>query len=158
MSVSGIATFAGLAIGLLAASPAMAAAPPATHSARAAAVRGTKAAPAVKNCGQGSPERKPSDLIVACADAGIQGQHLIWSKWGQKKAVAKGTFTWHVCVPYCAASKKWDKTAGTFTLEQPVDTPAGWLYEKLVVHVPGKLPAHMAHTLTVSEKPVPTTS
>jgi hypothetical protein len=122
---------------------------------RPAAVMGTKAKPAVEDCGQGKPEIRPTGLILTCADANDQAVKLVWSKWTATEAYATGTDTWNTCVPYCAASKTWDKTQADFTLSDPVKTSAGWLYEKLVVHITGKAPKDMERTVVFSEKPFP---
>jgi hypothetical protein len=122
---------------------------------RPAAVIGTKAKPAVEDCGLGQPEIRPRSLTLACADAGTLGVKLVWSKWTATGAYATGTETWNTCVPYCAASKTWDKTQANFTLSNPVKTSAGWLFEKLVVHITGKAPKDMDRTVTYSEKPLP---
>jgi hypothetical protein len=119
------------------------------------AVTGTKAKPAVEDCGLGKPEIRPTGLTLACADANTLAVKLVWSKWTATGAYATGTETWNTCVPYCAASKTWDKTQANFTLSDPVKTSAGWLFEKLVVHITGKAPKDMARTVTYSEKPFP---
>jgi len=118
-------------------------------------VVGTKSRPAVENCGLGSPELRPSSLYVACADGNAEAVHLRWKTWGPHSALAVGTFTWNTCVPYCAASRKWDSVAARFTLEMPVKTSAGWLFERLTGRLTGKAPAHMERVFTISEKPVP---
>ncbi|MGA3217476.1 MAG: hypothetical protein ABSE77_00120 [Acidimicrobiales bacterium] len=120
-----------------------------------ATTMGTKAKPAVEDCGLGKPEVRPASLILACADANDQAVKLVWTKWTAAGAYARGTDTWNTCVPYCAASKTWDKTAANFTLSDPVKTPAGWLFEKLVVHITGKAPKDMERTVVYSEKPFP---
>jgi hypothetical protein len=106
----------------------------------------------------GKPEVRPSYLILSCADANSQGQDLIWTKWGPSEAYAAGTYTWNLCTPNCAASKKWDKAAANFTLSKPVGTrtKAGWLFERLVVHITGKVPSYIPRTQSYSEAPVPT--
>ena len=86
---------------------------------------GTKAMPAVEDCGLSKPEVRPTTLTLACADANDLGVKLVWSKWAATGAYATGTYTWNTCVPYCAASKNWDKTPATFTLSDPVKTPGG---------------------------------
>jgi hypothetical protein len=118
-------------------------------------VMGTKAKPAVEDCGLGKPEVRPATLTLACADANDLAVKLVWSKWTATGAYATGTDTWNTCVPYCAASKTWDKTQANFTLSDPVKTSAGWLFEKLVVHITGKAPKDMARTESYSEKPFP---
>ena len=120
-----------------------------------AAVVGTKATPAVEDCGLSKPSVRPATLTLACADANDLGVKLVWVKWTQTTAYATGSDTWNTCVPYCAASKTWDKAKANFTLSDPVHTPAGWLYEKLVVHVTGNVGKGMAKTLVLSEKPLP---
>ena len=119
------------------------------------AVIGTKARPAVEDCGLGKPEVRPATLTLACADANDLGVKLVWARWAATGAYATGTETWNTCVPYCAASKIWDKTAANFTLSDPVKTSAGWLFEKLVVRITGKAPKDMARTVAYSEKPLP---
>jgi hypothetical protein len=57
-------------------------------------------------------------------------------------------------VPYCAASKTWDKTQASFTLSDPVHTSKGWLFERLAVHITGKVPSGVAANETYSEAPV----
>lgn len=118
-----------------------------------APVKGTRAVPAVADCGLAAPQVRPKSLTIACGDANSLGVHLVWSKWGATGARASGTYTWNTCVPYCAASKKWDKAAATFSLSKPASTKKGWLFEELVVHITGKVPAAMQKTQTVSETP-----
>ena len=94
--------------------------------AESAASVGTKARPAVEDCGLGKAEVRPARLTLACADANDLAVGLVWSKWTATGAHATGTETWNTCVPYCAASKTWDKTTAVFTLSDPVKTSAGW--------------------------------
>lgn len=145
---------ARLAVATVAAALALSASTAGPASATGTAL-GTKAQPAVEDCGLGKPEVRPTSLTLACADANTMGLHLSWSKWGPTQAVATGTYTWNTCVPYCAASKKWDKRAATFTLGQPAKTSSGWLFERLVVRVTGPVPDHMERVVTLSEKPLP---
>jgi hypothetical protein len=55
----------------------------------------------VGNCA-GSQVR-PSTIIVACADAGIQLTHLRWSSFGGSRVHATGDYTYNDCKPDCAA-------------------------------------------------------
>ncbi len=111
-------------------------------------------APAVLNCGTGKGLTKPGSLTVACADANNLGKDLKWSKWASAGAAATGTDTWNPCTPTCAADKKWDSAAATFTLSDAVHTSKGLLFEKLDVHVTGKTPKGVARAYVVSEAPV----
>ncbi len=119
-----------------------------------AAVVGTKARPAVEDCGLAPATVRPRDLTLSCADGGTLGVNLAWQTWGPAEAYAKGVYTWNPCTPYCAAAKKWGKTTASFTLEDPVHTKTGWLFEKLVVRLTGKLPPHTSRVLTFAEKPL----
>jgi hypothetical protein len=154
-TVAVLATVAAVAVALAApARPAQAQAVRAPLAAPLARM-GTKAQPAVEDCGLGRPQLRPATLTLACADANDLGVKLVWAKWAATGAYATGIETWNTCVPYCAASKTWDKTKADFTLSDPVKTPAGWLFERLVVHITGKAPKDMARTVVYSEKPIP---
>ncbi|HTV10736.1 MAG TPA: hypothetical protein VME20_02655 [Acidimicrobiales bacterium] len=104
---------------------------------------GTKSKPAVEDCGFAPAELKPKELTLACADAGAIGSDLVWHSWGASQAYATGTYTWHICEPSCVASRRWAKARANFTLQQPTDTSAGWLFEKLVVNITGHVPPQM---------------
>jgi hypothetical protein len=108
---------------------------------------------AVMDCGLGKPSVRPKSLVLACADANAEAVGLKWSSWGSAEAVAKGTYTWNLCLPYCAASKKWGRTAAALTLSDPVHTAKGWLFEQLTVRITGKVPAHMSRVQTYPEAP-----
>lgn len=97
---------------------------------------------------------RPKTLTLSCADANSLAVDLVWSSWGSKTAAATGVYTWNTCVPYCAASKTWDRTAARVTLSDPVHTKAGWLFEKLTVHITGKAPRQIPRTITYPEAPV----
>jgi len=120
-----------------------------------AAAMGTKSKPAVEDCGLPPAAVKPKSLVLACADAGEVGVDLEWRTWGSGQAFATGVYTWHVCTPSCVASNKWEKASATFALEQPALTKDGWLFEKLVVHITGRLPSRMPKQLVFIWKPVP---
>ncbi|MGC8628025.1 MAG: hypothetical protein ACP5VR_10855 [Acidimicrobiales bacterium] len=108
---------------------------------------------AVMDCGLGKPSVRPKSLVLACADANAEAVGLKWSSWGSAEAVAKGVYTWNLCLPYCAASKKWGRTAATLTLSDPVHTRQGWLFEQLTVRITGKVPAHMSRVQIYPEAP-----
>jgi hypothetical protein len=56
------------------------------------------------NC-LGKPETRPSEIVFACADAGMMAQALHWTGWGEPFAAATGEMTINDCNPYCAAGK-----------------------------------------------------
>ena len=51
----------------------------------------------------GKPQVKPSEIILACADANARIEKLAWTGWGSSFAAAVGTMTVNDCIPYCAA-------------------------------------------------------
>jgi hypothetical protein len=118
--------------------------------ARAAdSVVGSKALPGIENCGLGPVLIKPKALVLSCADDNSRATSLVWSKWSTTGAKATGTFTWIVCRPYCAASKKWGKSTATYTLGDLVHTTKhGWLFETLTVHITGKQTGGFPRTIT----------
>jgi hypothetical protein len=113
-----------------------------------------KAVPEIEDCGMGKNLVEPKTLILACADANGEAVSLVWTKWGSTTARAKGVYTWNLCEPYCAASKKWGRTSADFGLGDAVHTRQGWLFEQLTVHITGTN-WHEARTWTLSEKPIP---
>jgi hypothetical protein len=56
----------------------------------------------VSECGQIGVQR-PKEIVFTCADAGFRIEHLRWSSWGGKVAVARGTQMQNTCDPFCAA-------------------------------------------------------
>jgi hypothetical protein len=47
-------------------------------------------------------EVQPTSVILSCADGAIQLENLSWSRWGEPRAVANGTYVWNDCTPDCA--------------------------------------------------------
>jgi hypothetical protein len=56
----------------------------------------------VLNC-LGKAQVRPSDFILACADANDYLTKLAWTSWGPYLASAVGTQEENDCIPYCAA-------------------------------------------------------
>jgi hypothetical protein len=46
---------------------------------------------------------RPSTIVIACADAGVQLTHLRWRSFGGPRARATGDYTFNDCTPNCAA-------------------------------------------------------
>ena len=96
--------------------------------------------PAVDECGwTGSSATRlvrPKSLLVMCGDGNGGLKDLGWTSWGSQEAFARGVYTWNTCVPACAApNSKWDNTAATVALSDPLPTPQGPLFGLLRVHV-----------------------
>lgn len=49
------------------------------------------------------PQVRPASIVVACADANFYVDHLHWTSWSAKTAVAKGQGHQNDCKPNCAA-------------------------------------------------------
>lgn len=81
------------------ASSAAPAAAHATASTRAATAKAPRYV--VLNCSL-KPEVAPSNLIVTCADAGIQLRALHWTSWTPRLASGFGNFWENDCTPNCA--------------------------------------------------------
>ena len=56
----------------------------------------------VPNC-LGKPLVKPSEVILACADAGLGVRAIHWLGWGSPVAAGLGTAFANDCTPSCAA-------------------------------------------------------
>ena len=56
----------------------------------------------VANCDDAEPHplsRRPSSIVLACADAGIGVQDLTWTGWKPASATGRGVFWENECVP-----------------------------------------------------------
>jgi hypothetical protein len=51
------------------------------------------------------PQVRPASIVVACADANFYVDHLRWTSWGPKAAVALGQGHRNDCTPNCAAGR-----------------------------------------------------
>lgn len=49
-----------------------------------------------------SPEQKPSEIVLTCADAGMYVDQITWSSWAVDGALGKGTYNVNECDPNCA--------------------------------------------------------
>lgn len=81
----------------------------ATATARASgpvASAGGKRPLLIANCFK--PKFKPSAVVIACGDAGLIVENVIWSSWTRKAAQGTGTGVAKTCDPDCA-------TGGTVT-------------------------------------------
>jgi hypothetical protein len=51
----------------------------------------------------GKPTVRPSEIVLACADAGLGVRRLRWLGWGEPTAAGIGTAFANDCTPNCAA-------------------------------------------------------
>ena len=62
----------------------------------------------VADCAAAAPyplSREPLSITLACADAGIGVQDMLWTSWTTKTATGSGLLWEKLCVPDCAAGK-----------------------------------------------------
>jgi hypothetical protein len=62
----------------------------------------------VADCAAAAPyplSREPLSITLACADAGIGVQDMLWTSWTAKAAAGTGLLWEKLCVPDCAAGK-----------------------------------------------------
>jgi hypothetical protein len=80
--------------------------PPAAPTAAAqSAVPGLADVYVVADCAAAAPytlSREPVSITLACADAGIGVQDMLWSSWTARAATGSGLLWEKLCVPDCA--------------------------------------------------------
>lgn len=62
----------------------------------------------VADCAAATPHllsREPLSITLACADAGIGVQDLLWTNWTTRTAMGTGLLWEKLCVPDCATGK-----------------------------------------------------
>ncbi|GAA1005416.1 hypothetical protein GCM10009551_082970 [Nocardiopsis tropica] len=97
-----------------------------TATAAGGATGGAAPAPqttSIKAC-DGSPAVRPSELVLACADAGAVVSGITWDSWANDTATGSGTLTTKTCEPDCASGGTQTRTVGV-TLHTPVRDPNG---------------------------------
>lgn len=56
----------------------------------------------IVNC-QGGLDYRPSQIVLACGDAGVLFADVTWSRWTMNGARGVGTLTVNTCEPTCSA-------------------------------------------------------
>jgi hypothetical protein len=51
---------------------------------------------------RGTPEARPREIVVTCADAGVVLESIQWKTWGGTAAKGRATLTYNDCAPSCA--------------------------------------------------------
>jgi hypothetical protein len=59
---------------------------------------------ALPNC-TGNPIVKPTEVVLACADAGFSVSHILWTGWGSPFAAGVGVAAVNECSPSCAVGR-----------------------------------------------------
>ena len=86
--------------------------------------------PSVLTCA-GKTAIKPSNYVLACADANTYFNSIHWTSWTKTSATASATFVQNNCVPTCAEGK-FIKYPAKLTLSKPKPTKLGVLFS--VIH------------------------
>ncbi len=118
MRIRHMAVVALLSIGVTAGSLAVAA--PASSASQAS----------VNNCGR--LEVKPTDLVLACADANSMLTDLRWSGWSNGRAKGVGTYEVNDCKPTCVAGKT-RSYAVRVKLDQPKVQEGNRVFRRVIV-------------------------
>ncbi len=104
--------------------------------------------PAVRDCGTGAAQTRPTSLILACADGRMAADRLRWRSWNATRASASATVTWQ------AGTARWDHTSADITLSDPVVEADGeTLFTTLTMHVTGSTPSGFKRNLSFDETP-----
>jgi hypothetical protein len=59
----------------------------------------------VRDCEGDHFALRPTQFVLACADANTFFDHITWTSWGGKIATGRGTLVANTCTPDCAAGK-----------------------------------------------------
>ncbi len=90
---------------------------------------GKRAVPSVLTCA-GKTVVKPTNYVLACADAGTYFNSVHWTSWTKSLATATATFVQNNCTPTCAAGT-FAKHPAKLTLSQPRATKLGVLFSNI---------------------------
>ena len=73
----------------------------------------------------GTPQPRPSEIVLTCADHGVYLAGLRWSRWGTRVASASGVINVHGCDPDCADDNRTYTYTVNVTAHQPVSCNDG---------------------------------
>ena len=118
----------------------------------------------VANCDDAEPHplsRRPSSIVLACADAGIGVQDLTWTGWKPASATGRGVFWENECVPTASCgSAQFSRYPVTVTLsvvEASTDGP--WFSRLTVTWEAGRPPNQTPDSFTLTPpESTPTTA
>ena len=105
--------------------------------------------PAVRDCGTGAAQTRPTSLILACADGKMVADGIRWRSWNATRASASATVTWQA-----ENTTRRDHTSADVTLSDPVLQADGeTLFTTLTMHVTGSTPGGFKRNLSFDETP-----
>jgi hypothetical protein len=109
----------------------------------AVASRGT---PGIIPC-VGSPQRRPTKIVLACADYNSYVDKLSWSSWTARGATGHGTLVENDCTPSCVAGKFYSYRV-VVELGKAVTTRYGLLFTTYKVSARSPIRPMLTDTLT----------
>lgn len=141
--------------------------PVATVSATNDAVAARAEVTYIAECDRDTRVRRPTDVILTCADGSEFLEGLTWQGWGGDRATAQGHFVTNDCTPTCAQGKPVSypakvvadqliegESAATYRrLTVTIDAPGSGEAGQQVYHLPGIDPGDGA----AGEDPSPST-
>jgi len=96
--------------------------------------------PYVFDCVKKAAVLRPSELLVACGDGGVDARTISWQTWNPDTATASATIYANDCDPTCAAGAVHDFPA-ELTLGEPHDIGGTVYYSRLTVRYLGASPS-----------------
>ena len=110
----------------------------------------------LSNCGH--LVARPSEVVIACADANYVLAGLQWSSWGGSAARAVGHVRANDCTPYCAAGH-FHSYPARVVADRPTRCGPTRIYLRLTIDFTGRRPtgygASDVHTWTCQEARTP---
>jgi hypothetical protein len=95
----------------------------------------------------GSPQRRPTKIVLACADYNSYVDKLSWSSWTERGATGNGTLVENDCTPSCVAGKFFSYRV-VVELGKAVTTRYGLLFT--TYKVSARSPIRPMHTDTLT--------
>lgn len=79
----------------------------------------------------GKKVTKPTEIDVACADAGITVQGITWSTWNANTARGRGTLVWNTCLPKDCAGGIVQKYKARIVLDRVASGPGVTVFSRM---------------------------
>jgi hypothetical protein len=115
------------------------------------------AAPASKtgvvNC-TGTIEHRPSEIVIACADAGVMITGITWKSWTNARARGTGTLVWNTCLPETCVAGIVEKYKVAITLGRVASAPNPPVFTRVTVGFPAGGPAMLETGSYTLDRPI----
>lgn len=84
---------------------------------------------------------KPKEIVVTCADAGVEVGKITWKSWGMNSATGKGTLFWNTCLPTTCAGGIVEKYPARIRLDRLASGPNVTAFTRMTLTFPKAAPA-----------------